>query len=115
MEEEQKQQIQQQENEMNQPKEIDEKEQQLQRKYEEYENIKIIGSGSYSSVYKAQKKGSEMLVAIKELKNGKREEGFSTTSLREIQLLQEINHPNVIKIIEIIFDKKEFIESNASI
>lgn len=84
-------------------------------KYQQYEIIKEIGSGSYSSVYKAKKKDEDILVAIKELRNGMTTEGFSTTSLREIQLLQEIKHQNIIKIIEIIYNKDKFIEQSSSV
>lgn len=32
--------------------------------------------------------------------------GFHSTALREISLLRELNHPNIIKLLDVISDKK---------
>lgn len=66
-----------------------------------YKLIEKIGSGGLSDVYKAESPADDRLVAIKII----REELFSDNVakevfLREAALLKEINHPNVIKIIE---------------
>jgi serine/threonine protein kinase len=38
-------------------------------------------------------------VAIKKIKLEKEEEGMPSTAMREIAILKELNHPNVIKYI----------------
>jgi len=46
-------------------------------------------------------------VAIKKMKfddgkNGKSKEGIPSTALREISLLKELNHPNIVNLLQII-------------
>ncbi|EDR23991.1 cyclin-dependent kinase C-2, putative [Entamoeba dispar SAW760] len=80
---------------------------------DKYEIINQIGCGAYASVYKARTKTTGKLVAIKQLKSEK-DQGFPVTSLREIQLLQEIHHPNIIQLIEVLH-ANDFIERNTTI
>jgi len=58
-------------------------------------------------VYKGKHKFSGKLVAIKKMKfddgkNGKSKEGIPSTALREISLLKELNHPNIVNLLQII-------------
>jgi len=39
-------------------------------------------------------------VALKKIK--KMEEGISSTTIREISILKELNHPNIVKLIEVL-------------
>jgi len=46
-------------------------------------------------------------VAIKKMKfddgkNGNSKEGIPSTALREISLLKELNHPNIVNLIQIV-------------
>ncbi|KAH8740518.1 cyclin dependent kinase A [Cryptosporidium ryanae] len=67
---------------------------------DDYEYLNIIGEGTYGVVYKCKKKQSGEIFAIKTLRNGSGE--LSTTTLREISILRETNHPNVVSIHDII-------------
>lgn len=63
---------------------------------ERYKKIHGVGEGSYGVVYKAKDQHKEELCALKSIKL-ERSEGIPTTALREIALLKEINHPNIVK------------------
>jgi|JI6StandDraft_1071083.scaffolds.fasta_scaffold01689_13 serine/threonine protein kinase len=57
------------------------------------------GNGTYGIVYKAKDNRTKELVAIKRIKpvNELENEGFPSTSIREISLLREIEHKNIIQ------------------
>lgn len=61
-----------------------------------YEVLGPEGHGSYGVVLRAQRKETGSLVAIKLYKT-QEEDGVSTSTLREIALLKELHHTNVIK------------------
>eukprot|EP00918_Siedleckia_nematoides_P053512 GHVU01116924.1.p1 GENE.GHVU01116924.1~~GHVU01116924.1.p1 ORF type:complete len:341 (-),score=32.93 GHVU01116924.1:226-1248(-) len=57
-----------------------------------------LGGGTYGSVYAARSKSTGKLVALKELKHELGGEGIPPTGLREIALLKELQHPNIVKL-----------------
>ncbi|KAL7719298.1 Cell division protein kinase [Entamoeba marina] len=64
-----------------------------------------LGEGTYGVVFKASKKQSfHQYVAIKQSKGGTLDVFLSSSTLREIALLKQLNHPNVISILEVIND-----------
>lgn len=77
----------------------------LTRKLANYDLIKIIGEGSYGVIYKAIQQSTQQSVAIKVLKipenldiqNQKKQ---LSRFERETQLCAEINHPNIVKLID---------------
>lgn len=63
----------------------------------EYELIESIGSGSYSKVYKIEKKGTEEIFAAKVIKT---KGSFEFHDLKvELSIMIKLNHPSVIKYI----------------
>ncbi|XP_023606904.1 cyclin-dependent kinase 7 isoform X2 [Myotis lucifugus] len=67
-----------------------------------YEKLDFLGEGQFATVYKARDKNTNQIVAIKKIKLGHRSEakdGINRTALREIKLLQELSHPNIIGVI----------------
>lgn len=69
-----------------------------------YEKIKFIGEGQFATVYKARDKEKDVEVAIKKIKIGNMQEaqdGVNRTALREIKLLQELHHENVIALLDV--------------
>ncbi|CAB3996867.1 mitochondrial-processing peptidase subunit alpha-like [Paramuricea clavata] len=67
-----------------------------------YERLLKIGQGTFGEVFKAQeRKGSRRLVALKKVMMDNEKEGFPITALREIKILQLLNHDNIVNLIEI--------------
>ena len=62
-----------------------------------YEKIEKIGEGTYGVVYKARNKTTGKLVALKKIRLDSEEEGVPSTAIREISLLKELKHPNIVK------------------
>lgn len=56
-----------------------------------------MGEGTYGVVYKALDKRSNMIVALKKIRLEQEEEGVPSTAIREIALLKELNHQNVVR------------------
>ena len=88
------------------------------RSIKEYEIIKEIGEGSYGIVYKATYIGKKEyktlydipdVVALKQIKTEEEDEGFPITALREIMILKELDHKNILKLLEVVISepKKE--------
>lgn len=63
---------------------------------EDYEKIEKIGEGTYGVVYKARHKKSNKIVALKKIRLENEDEGVPSTAMREISLLKELRHPNVV-------------------
>ncbi|KAJ5073203.1 cyclin-dependent kinase 12 [Anaeramoeba ignava] len=63
-----------------------------------------IGDGSYGKVFQAQDKVTQELVALKKLKCdfSKELQGFPITAIREIKLLKRMDHPNILKLDEVV-------------
>lgn len=73
---------------------------------DEFERVSTIGKGSYGVVYKVRRRLSDDILALKRVKinfnvNGS-EDGIPSSSLREIAALKSLNHPNVLRLHEII-------------
>lgn len=65
-----------------------------------YEKIEKLGEGTYGSVYKASVKDTGQIVALKKIKlNDSEEYGVPASALREIALLLELNHPNIVRCV----------------
>lgn len=62
-----------------------------------YTGLEKLGKGTYGSVYKAQKKNTNEIVAIKKIKLDVDSEGIPSTALREISILKKMVHPNIVK------------------
>ncbi|CAO3649190.1 unnamed protein product [Mucor hiemalis] len=66
-----------------------------------YEKISKIGEGTYGVVFKARQKESNKLVALKKIRLNL-QEGVPTTTIREVAILKEVDHDNIIKLIDMI-------------
>ena len=69
---------------------------------DKYHRTEKLGEGTYGTVYKARVKGTANYVALKKIKVGSEDEGVPGTAIREISLLKELNHPNIVKLHEVL-------------
>eukprot|EP00892_Ulva_mutabilis_P004986 jgi/Ulvmu1/285/UM001_0289.1 len=67
-----------------------------------YNRIKLVGAGTYGKVYRAKDTVDDRIVALKEIRLDADEQGIPSTALREIALLRELDHPNIIKLHDIL-------------
>ena len=74
-----------------------------------YKIINKLGKGSFGSVYKVKNKITGEIRAMKIIKNtsiGDNDGEANKKFLKEIQVLKELEHPNIIKIFEYYIDNK---------
>ena len=64
---------------------------------EDYQKIEKIGEGTYGVVYKARSIKTGQFVAMKKIRLESEDEGVPSTAIREISLLKELQHPNIVK------------------
>ena len=69
---------------------------------EDYVKIEKIGEGSYGVVFKGRHKKRGDIVAMKKVKIDAEEEGIPATSVREISMLRDIQHPNIVQLKDIL-------------
>merc|ERR1719453_108886 len=70
---------------------------------EKYEKMEKLGEGTYGVVYKGRDKETGNTVAIKKIRISSRDddEGIPQTALREIGLLRALNHPNIVRLLDV--------------
>lgn len=68
---------------------------------EQYDVIKALGQGTWGVVKLAAQKTTGRLVALKTIKSERPEEGINFTAVREIKLLREFRHENVIELVDV--------------
>lgn len=74
-------------------------------KLRNYEIIRKLGQGTFGVVQKARNIKTKELVALKQLLNHSAKEGFPITAMREITILKKLNHKNILKIIDMIYEE----------
>lgn len=74
---------------------------------DKYQKIDKLGEGTYGIVYKAQNKQTGEIVALKRIRLDDEEEGIPCTAVREISLLRELNHPNIVRLLDILHTEKK--------
>jgi cyclin-dependent kinase len=64
---------------------------------ERYQKLEKIGEGTYGVVYKAKDRMSGQIVALKRIRLDAEDEGIPSTAIREISLLKELRHINIVR------------------
>jgi len=72
-----------------------------------YERLQKIGEGSYGVVYKAKSRSDDKLVALKKIRFEQENEGVPSSALREISLLLELDHPNIVSLLNVILTSRK--------
>ncbi|XP_075880601.1 cyclin-dependent kinase 2 isoform X2 [Nelusetta ayraudi] len=67
-----------------------------------FQKVEKIGEGTYGVVYKAKNKVTGETVALKKIRLETETEGVPSTAIREISLLKELSHPNIVKLRDVI-------------
>lgn len=72
------------------------------RSVDHYEKLNRISEGTYGVVYRARERESGAICALKKVKLDKEREGFPLTSVREINILLSLDHPNIVGVSEVV-------------
>lgn len=65
---------------------------------ERYQKMEKIGEGTYGVVYKAKDRVTGEILALKKIRLEAEDEGIPSTAIREISLLKELQHPNIVRL-----------------
>lgn len=75
-----------------------------------FTRIEKIGEGAYGVVYRAKEISTGEMVALKRIRLDSEQDGVPSTAIREISLLKELQHINIVKLLDIIHaDNKLFL------
>ncbi|XP_041968470.1 cyclin-dependent kinase 2-like [Aricia agestis] len=69
---------------------------------ENFSRVEKIGEGTYGVVYKARDRITGKEIALKKIKLENEPEGVPSTALREISVLRELNHPAVVRLLDVL-------------
>ncbi|XP_064414289.1 cyclin-dependent kinase 10 [Latimeria chalumnae] len=72
------------------------------RNVKEFDKLNRIGEGTYGIVYRARDTKSDEIVALKKVRMDKEKDGLPISSLREINLLLKLRHPNIVELKEVV-------------
>lgn len=72
----------------------------------QFQQLGKLGEGTYATVYKGRNRGTGQLVALKEIALDS-EEGTPSTLIREISLMKELKHENIVTLYDVIHTEKK--------
>ena len=79
----------------------------MDRGVERYQKLEKVGEGTYGVVYKARDSATGELVALKKIRLESDDEGVPSTAIREISLLKELKHPNIVNLQDIVHSNEK--------
>lgn len=71
-----------------------------------YEKLSRLGEGSYGIVYKCRDRETGQLVAVKRFVESEDDPAIRKIALREIRLLKNLKHPNLVCLLEVFRRKR---------
>jgi serine/threonine protein kinase len=74
---------------------------------DKYQKLEKLGEGTYGVVYKCKNKDNQMVVAVKRIRLENEDEGIPSTAIREISILKQLKHPNIVNLIDLIHGEKK--------
>ena len=76
-------------------------------KMQKYEKLEKIGEGTYGTVFKAKNRESGEIVALKRVRLDDDDEGVPSSALREICLLKELKHKNIVALYDVLHSERK--------
>jgi len=75
----------------------------------QYDKLEELGRGTYGIVQKARCRKNGAYVALKQMKIGDQDEGIPSTAIREVAILKELSHENVVRLIDVFCKPAELV------
>ena len=74
---------------------------------QDYDFLGKLGEGTFGEVSKARSKRTGAVVALKKILMHNEKDGFPITALREIKLLKQLDHANILKLEEMAVERSK--------
>ncbi|KAG5176392.1 kinase-like domain-containing protein [Tribonema minus] len=74
---------------------------------ERYQKLEKIGEGTYGVVYKAKDRVTNEIIALKKIRLEAEDEGIPSTAIREISLLKQLQHPNIVRLYDVVHTERK--------
>ena len=74
---------------------------------QKYEKLEKIGEGTYGTVFKAKNRETGEIVALKRVRLDDDDEGVPSSALREICLLKELKHMNIVALYDVLHSERK--------
>lgn len=74
---------------------------------QKYEKLEKIGEGTYGTVFKGRNRENLEIVALKRVRLDEDDEGVPSSALREICLLKELKHKNIVRLYDVLHSDKK--------
>jgi len=75
----------------------------------QYDITEVLGEGTYGKVRKARCRHTGEFRALKQMKIGTQEDGVPSTAIREIAILKELTHENIVRLIDVFCKPGELV------
>jgi cyclin-dependent kinase len=79
----------------------------MKSKVDKYEKFEKVGEGTYGVVHKARDVDTGEIIALKAIRLESEDEGIPSTAIREIALLKELQHPNIVRLVNVLHTDKK--------
>jgi serine/threonine protein kinase len=76
---------------------------------ERFTKLEKIGEGTYGVVHKCEDNTTGQLVALKRIRLEAEDDGVPSTAIREVSILREIQHPNVVRLLDVVCQDKKLL------
>ncbi|XP_034475868.1 cyclin-dependent kinase 5 homolog [Drosophila innubila] len=74
---------------------------------QKYDKMEKIGEGTYGTVFKGRNRDTMEIVALKRVRLDEDDEGVPSSALREICLLKELKHKNIVRLCDVLHSDKK--------
>lgn len=78
-----------------------------QSRLDQYEKLDKLGEGTYGVVWKARHISTNEIFALKKIRLEQEDEGIPSTAIREIALLKELQHKNIVKLHDVVHSDRK--------
>ncbi|XP_035280754.1 cyclin-dependent kinase-like 2 [Anguilla anguilla] len=75
---------------------------------DKYENLGLVGEGSYGMVMKCRNKDNGRIVAVKKFLESEDDKTVKKIALREIKMLKQLRHENLVNLLEVCKKKRRW-------